>query len=216
MTSVTPACRSWWRSRAMWLCRVLTAVGGGICGHRALTSVSWGTVVPGCSASRAMRVRWPLPRKSTRPSGPATSTGPRTRMSNPSGMCPPRFGHETHWLRTGNLPELVWGKDRLPARPDSDADGIRPARRRSHRGCAGRNRGATRSQVVGAVVCAVTKSVDTEAKRTEAVLAGTLADVLRVERVPVDSHFFDDLAANSLVMAHFCALVRKRADLPSM
>jgi len=69
---------------------------------------------------------------------------------------------------------------------------------------------------VGAVVCAVTKSVDTEAKRTEAVLAGTLADVLRVERVPVGSHFFDDLGANSLVMAHFCALVRKRPDLPSM
>ncbi|MEU3656068.1 Pls/PosA family non-ribosomal peptide synthetase [Streptomyces sp. NPDC032161] len=46
-------------------------------------------------------------------------------------------------------------------------------------------------------------------------LAEVLADVMCVERVSVDSHFFDDLGANSLVMAHFCARVRKRADLPS-
>ncbi|MFD4762578.1 Pls/PosA family non-ribosomal peptide synthetase [Streptomyces sp. NPDC058439] len=46
-------------------------------------------------------------------------------------------------------------------------------------------------------------------------LAEVLADVMRVERVSIDSHFFDDLGANSLVMAHFCARVRKRADLPS-
>ena len=43
-----------------------------------------------------------------------------------------------------------------------------------------------------------------------------LADVVRIERVSVDSHFFDDLGADSLVMAHFCARVRKRADLPSV
>lgn len=49
---------------------------------------------------------------------------------------------------------------------------------------------------------------------TETILAELLAQLVRVERVPVDSHFFDDLGANSLVMAHFCARVRKRADLP--
>src|SRR2546425_11964295 len=49
---------------------------------------------------------------------------------------------------------------------------------------------------------------------TESILAGVLADVLRVERVSVDSHFFDELGADSLVMAHFCARVRKRGDLP--
>ena len=42
-----------------------------------------------------------------------------------------------------------------------------------------------------------------------------LADVLHVERVPVDSNFFDDLGADSMVMAQFCARVRKRADLPA-
>ncbi|MEU0395658.1 Pls/PosA family non-ribosomal peptide synthetase [Streptomyces sp. NPDC006208] len=46
--------------------------------------------------------------------------------------------------------------------------------------------------------------------------ADVLADVACIEQVPVDGHFFDDLGANSLVMAHFCARVRKRADLPSV
>src|SRR5205807_6601180 len=46
------------------------------------------------------------------------------------------------------------------------------------------------------------------------VFAELLAEVLHVERVSVDSHFFDDLGADSLVMAHFCARVRKRGNLP--
>jgi len=48
----------------------------------------------------------------------------------------------------------------------------------------------------------------------EGVFAELLADVLHLERVPVDSHFFDELGADSLVMAHFCARVRKLKDLP--
>jgi non-ribosomal peptide synthetase-like protein len=51
---------------------------------------------------------------------------------------------------------------------------------------------------------------------TERLLAETLADVMHVEHVSADSHFFDDLGADSLVMAHFCARVRKRPDLPSV
>ncbi|MCW2756141.1 MAG: peptide synthetase, partial [Marmoricola sp.] len=50
----------------------------------------------------------------------------------------------------------------------------------------------------------------------ERVLADALAHIMRVERVSVDSHFFDDLGANSLLMAHFCTLVRKREDLPAV
>ncbi|WTP54864.1 phosphopantetheine-binding protein [Streptomyces tauricus] len=50
----------------------------------------------------------------------------------------------------------------------------------------------------------------------EPVLAEVLAGVVRAEQVPVDSHFFDDLGANSLVMAHFCARVRKHPDLPAV
>ncbi|HEX6810012.1 MAG TPA: Pls/PosA family non-ribosomal peptide synthetase [Planctomycetota bacterium] len=45
-------------------------------------------------------------------------------------------------------------------------------------------------------------------------LAAILAEVLGVDRVPVESHFFDDLRADSLLMAHFCARVRKCSDLP--
>ncbi|MEN3268574.1 Pls/PosA family non-ribosomal peptide synthetase, partial [Pseudonocardia sp.] len=36
------------------------------------------------------------------------------------------------------------------------------------------------------------------------------------EHVSVDSNFFDDLGADSMLMARFCARVRKRADLPSV
>src|SRR5947208_16090905 len=50
----------------------------------------------------------------------------------------------------------------------------------------------------------------------ESILVGVLADLLRVDHVSVDSHFFDELGADSLVMAHFCARVRKRGDLPSI
>jgi non-ribosomal peptide synthetase-like protein len=48
----------------------------------------------------------------------------------------------------------------------------------------------------------------------EAGFAELLAGVLHVEQVSVDSHFFDDLGADSLLMAQFCARVRKRGDLP--
>ncbi|MFI8993359.1 Pls/PosA family non-ribosomal peptide synthetase [Streptomyces sp. NPDC053542] len=50
----------------------------------------------------------------------------------------------------------------------------------------------------------------------EEALAEVLAGVLKSERVPVDSHFFDDLAADSLLMAQFCARVRKQDHLPSV
>ncbi len=46
--------------------------------------------------------------------------------------------------------------------------------------------------------------------------AEVLADVAQLERVAVDSHFFDDLGADSMVMARFCARVRKRPDLPAV
>lgn len=58
-------------------------------------------------------------------------------------------------------------------------------------------------------------SADPTTAETERKLAEVLAGVVSAEHVPVDSHFFDDLGANSLVMAQFCARVRKRADLPS-
>src|SRR5437899_9843213 len=50
----------------------------------------------------------------------------------------------------------------------------------------------------------------------ESIFAAVLADLLRVDRVSVDSHFFDELGADSLLMAHFCARVRKRGNLPSV
>jgi len=57
------------------------------------------------------------------------------------------------------------------------------------------------------------KKKNTSAERT---LAELLADVLRVDRLSVESHVFDELGADSLVMAKFCARVRKQGDLPSV
>ncbi|MEU6817963.1 Pls/PosA family non-ribosomal peptide synthetase [Streptomyces sp. NPDC046860] len=58
-------------------------------------------------------------------------------------------------------------------------------------------------------------SPDLAVVETESRLAEALAGVMGVESVPADAHFFDGLGANSLVMAQFCARVRKREDLPS-
>src|SRR6266478_953814 len=51
---------------------------------------------------------------------------------------------------------------------------------------------------------------------TERIFGEALVDVLRVDRLSVESHFFDELGADSLVMARFCARVRKRGDMPSV
>ena len=50
----------------------------------------------------------------------------------------------------------------------------------------------------------------------ERLFAAVLADIMGTEHVSADSHFFDDLGADSMLMARFCARVRKRADLPSV
>ncbi|WP_242909373.1 Pls/PosA family non-ribosomal peptide synthetase [Actinomadura terrae] len=52
---------------------------------------------------------------------------------------------------------------------------------------------------------------ETDAERA---VAATLAGVMRVERVSADANFFDDLGADSLLMARFCAELRDRTDLP--
>src|ERR671917_2939896 len=54
------------------------------------------------------------------------------------------------------------------------------------------------------------------AQKVTTVLAEVLAEVVGTDHVSVDSHFFDDLGADSMVMARFCARVRKRADLPAV
>jgi non-ribosomal peptide synthetase-like protein len=51
------------------------------------------------------------------------------------------------------------------------------------------------------------------ATSTERALAEVLAEVLGVQRVSVESHVFDDLGANSLLIAHFCARAREHAEL---
>lgn len=47
-------------------------------------------------------------------------------------------------------------------------------------------------------------------------LALLLAKLVKRDHVPADADFFRDLGADSLVMAQFCARVRKHPDLPAM
>jgi non-ribosomal peptide synthetase-like protein len=54
------------------------------------------------------------------------------------------------------------------------------------------------------------------AEGTERELAGLLAEVLQLDQVSAESHFFDDLGADSLLMARFSAAVRDRDGLPAV
>jgi len=70
---------------------------------------------------------------------------------------------------------------------------------------------------VASAKCAVTQDRCADARTpAERNLAEILADVLRVDQLSAESHFFNELGADSLVMAKFCARVRKRGDLPSI
>jgi non-ribosomal peptide synthetase-like protein len=50
----------------------------------------------------------------------------------------------------------------------------------------------------------------------EKALADALAELLGLERVSADSQFFDHLGLSSLLVAHFCALARERAESPPL
>jgi non-ribosomal peptide synthetase-like protein len=50
----------------------------------------------------------------------------------------------------------------------------------------------------------------------EKALTSALEELLGLERLPVDSHFFDDLGMSSLLVAHFCASARDRAKVPRL
>ncbi|MHA5047141.1 Pls/PosA family non-ribosomal peptide synthetase [Streptomyces sp. SD15] len=59
-------------------------------------------------------------------------------------------------------------------------------------------------------------SADPTTTDTERRLSEVLAGVVCAERIAAESNFFEDLGANSLVMAQFCARIRKQPDLPSV
>jgi non-ribosomal peptide synthetase-like protein len=51
---------------------------------------------------------------------------------------------------------------------------------------------------------------------SEHFLALALAEVLKTDHVSTEDHFFDDLGANSLLMARFCARIRQRAGMSNV
>jgi len=72
-------------------------------------------------------------------------------------------------------------------------------------------------EVVAADLAAPSTTQRRYAARTSGIerfLVELLAEVPCLERVSIDDHFLDDLGADSMVVAQFCARVRTRADLP--
>ena len=51
---------------------------------------------------------------------------------------------------------------------------------------------------------------------SEHFLSRALAEVLKVDHVSTEDHFFDDLGANSLLMARFCARIRQRPGMSTV
>jgi non-ribosomal peptide synthetase-like protein len=54
------------------------------------------------------------------------------------------------------------------------------------------------------------------ATATERLLAGTICEVMRLEHVPADAHFFEELGANSLLMARALAALRERTGTAAL
>jgi non-ribosomal peptide synthetase-like protein len=57
------------------------------------------------------------------------------------------------------------------------------------------------------------KNVVAAATDNERLLVEAIAEILTVERVSINDHFFDDLGANSLLMARFCARIRRNPGM---
>ncbi|GAA4942942.1 Pls/PosA family non-ribosomal peptide synthetase [Actinomycetospora succinea] len=74
----------------------------------------------------------------------------------------------------------------------------------------------TLAGLAGALAPAAKPKDTAGAARTTSGLGALLAEVLERPDVPPQAHFFDDLGADSLLMARFCARTRKRSDLPSV
>jgi non-ribosomal peptide synthetase-like protein len=61
--------------------------------------------------------------------------------------------------------------------------------------------------------CQASENVVAATTDNERLLVEAIAEILTVERVSIDDHFFDDLGANSLLMARFCARIRRNPGM---
>jgi non-ribosomal peptide synthetase-like protein len=108
------------------------------------------------------------------------------------------YGHMRGRLPGYMVPAYLQQLDVIPMTPGNKADrGSLPAPRSSRRRAAAHAEAAPATPV-------------------ERGLAEVLAGVVGVDGVSVRSDVFDDLGANSLLLARFCARVRERPDLPSL
>ena len=67
---------------------------------------------------------------------------------------------------------------------------------------------------VGSSVVAAEQASGSQLSQVTRVYGDVLAEVVESGSVSIDDHFFDDLGVDSLVMAKFCARIRKRSGVP--
>ena len=178
------------------------------------------------------RTRFPARRTGRSPAGPP-ATRPAAPGRPPRSPAPPQSGR-------ARRPDRAGGSARTP--PHLRAPGRRPPCRRSARpgghGCAPRPvpppppavparptpAGRSRSQrgPVGSGRPRHRRPLAAGAARRSRRTAWRARwppcwpRCSRPPTVPPDSHFFDDLGADSMLMARFCARTRKRPDLPTV
>ena len=166
-------------------------------------------VRPGPSAPARPGAARPAPATPARP-GPATPARPN---SGPSAPARPGNGAPATPARPSGPPARPNGAPATPARPH--AGPAKPTRSAPPTSRPTPPRPAE-TPGAGGKAAASPAAAPSGGGDLEAGYAAVLADVLGVPKVASTSNFFDDLGADSLVMARFCAKVRAKPDLPNV
>ena len=159
---------------------------------------------PGRHVVALPQVQRPEPAPAPRPRSPPPHRSRRPRRARPPGADPRRSVRPHRRLRTAHVVRhapapAARPQQPMPARGLPQPAVVRPA------------------PLAEPAPPAVAPAPETAApKGLEAGYAEVLAEVLGVPSVPATSNFFDDLGADSMVMARFCAKVRTRQDLPNV
>ncbi|MEJ3658463.1 Pls/PosA family non-ribosomal peptide synthetase [Actinomycetes bacterium KLBMP 9759] len=174
---------------------------------------------PGAGPSTPARPGPPTPARpgGAAPSTPAKPSGGPAKPPRPAGgapSTPPRpSGRSAAPPRPGNAPVIPARPASTPARPH--AAPAKPARSSPPvpRPASPPPPAKAPRPDAKAAATPATPAADGD---LAAGYAAVLADVLGVPKVADTSNFFDDLGADSLVMARFCAKVRAKPDLPNV
>ncbi|SHL50814.1 non-ribosomal peptide synthetase terminal domain of unknown function [Pseudonocardia thermophila] len=151
------------------------------------------------------------------PSGPARPAArrtppPATRPAPPAGRPVPQAPRPT--ARPTTQPTTQ--PPARPATPRPAQPGVQPVMPQARPGAAVCAVSAEAPAELRASAPAPAGSASGGANDLQAGYAAVLADVLGVPTVSTTANFFDDLGADSMVMARFCAKVRSKPELPNV